>query len=74
MNEIIITVTDANNTYTARANGQSASNTAGAFQAASTLATKLLNVQLQGLYITRLQDNHKKQQCYAVRKLAKRKP
>lgn len=73
MDEIIITVTDANNTYTARANGKTASNTAGAFHAASQLACKMFDTTISSLYIKRLEDNEKKQQRYAVRKLEGRK-
>lgn len=42
MNEIIITVLCANNTYTARGNGKVASCTAGEIQAASACARKIL--------------------------------
>lgn len=71
--DIIISVTDANNTYTARAQGQTSTCTSGAFEAAGRLACKLLDAKLSELRIVRLEDIQRKQR-YAAKKLERKKP
>lgn len=61
-----ITVRDANNTYTARWDGEKASSTAGHEQAARTLAARMLGIEYQAVRLEQLPAEQPHQWRYRV--------
>ena len=62
----IITVRDANNTYTARWDGEKASCTAGHQQAATTLAARMLGIEYSAVRLEQLPAEQPRQWRYRV--------